>query len=138
MKRVFVYIAIVLFVLSITGIIYTYYIESKQTESRLLADTEQSAIIAKEVRARLEETALKIKTKLEADAVLVKQNFDETNKLIVSNQESLKLAVKEIIQEQFRAASKELITREGYTHDQLELNYKLNKILQLLDKPAKE
>lgn len=119
MKRVFVYIAVILFSFSLGGIAYHVYVNMRYVDEQLLDNTFQAL-----------ERAEKARVKLEAVAEAVKIKLDITNKILIDNQEKLKVEMAEVVRQQILAIAKDLITQDIYKKDQVELNAKLDKLLE--------
>ena len=119
MKRILAYIVVCLFFFSLGAIVYHAYINFMSTGDLLLDNTYQALDRTEKVRVRLEAVAEAVKIKL-----------DTTNKILIDNQEKLKVEIAEVVRQQILAIAKDLITQDTYKKDQVELNLKLDKLLE--------
>ena len=141
MRRIFVPIIILLFGIAIGGIMYHGYINMRSVDETILWNTNKTIrtseavklkldATAEALKIKLEDTAEALKIKLEDTAEVVRTRLDVTNHLLVTNQEDLKVAVAEVIEQQIYAVAKDLLTQEVYRRDIIELNKKLDKLLE--------
>jgi hypothetical protein len=119
MKRILAYIVVCLFCFFLGGIVYHGYLNFTNTGDILLDNTYQALDRAEKVRVRLEAIAEAVRLKLEA-----------TNKIIVDNQDKLKEEMAEVVKEQIKAVAKDILDKETYRKDIVELNAKLDKLLK--------
>jgi predicted exporter len=91
----------------------------RQIDEQLLDNTFQALERAEKVRVKLEAVAEAVRLKLEA-----------TNKIIMDNQDKLKEEVAEVAKEQIKAVAKDILDKETYRKDIVELNAKLDKLLE--------
>ena len=130
MRRIFVPIIILLFGIAIGGIMYHGYINMRSVDETILWNTNKTIRTSEAVKLKLDATAEALKIKLEDTAEVVRTRLDVTNHLLVTNQEDLKVAVAEVIEQQIYAVAKDLLTQEVYRRDIIELNKKLDKLLE--------
>lgn len=98
---------------------YHGYLNMRHVDEQLLDNTFQSLSRAEVVRLRLEVVAEAVRLKLEA-----------TNKIIIDNQDKLTEEVAEVVRQQILSIAKDLITQDTYKKDQVELNAKIDKLLE--------